>query len=82
MVADLAPSVSFSRYMKKRAQIAQGAQQMQTIPEDFEEDLDGEMEEDEERAVEEALLEAEFHENVVAVTENTWFCIGLAFFMS
>ena len=57
--------------MKKRAQRAQGAQQMQTIPEDFEEDLDGEMEEDEERAVEEALLEAEFHENVVAVTENT-----------
>ena len=52
---------------------------MQTIPEDFEEDLDGEMEEDEERAVEDALLEAEFHENVVAVTENTWFCIGLAF---
>ena len=44
--------------------------------------MDGEMEEDEERAVEEALLEAEFHENVVAVTENTWFCIGLAFFMS
>ena len=49
----------------------QGAQQVQTIPEDFEEDLDGEMEEDEERAVEDALLEAEFHENVVAVTENT-----------
>ena len=44
---------------------------MQTIPEDFEEDLDGEMEEDEERAVEDALLEAECHENVVAVTENT-----------
>ena len=36
---------------------------MQTIPEDFEEDLDGEMEEDEERA--------EFHENVVAVTKIT-----------
>ena len=68
--------------MKKRAQRGQGAQQMQTIPEDFEEDLDGEMEEDEERAVEDALLEAEFHENVVAVTENTWVCIGLAFLMS
>ena len=65
--------------MKKRAQRGQGEQPMQTIPEDFEEDLDGEMEEDEEQAVEDALLEAEFHENVVAVTENTWFCIGLAF---
>ena len=67
--------------MKKRAQRGQGEQPMQTIPEDFEEDLDGEMEEDEERAVEDALLEAEFHENVVAMTENTWFCNVLAFFI-
>ena len=33
---------------------------------------DNEMEEDEERAVEEALEEAEFMENVQAATENTW----------
>lgn len=61
----------FSRYMKKKAQ--GGAQPMETITEDpdEEEEDDDEMEEDEERAVEEALQEAEFMENVEAATVNT-----------
>ena len=44
---------------------------MPTIPEDEMEDNDDELEEDEENAVEEALVEAEFMENVIAATENT-----------
>ena len=57
--------------MKKKAQ--GGAQPMETITEDpdEEEEDDDEMEEDEERAVEEALQEAEFMENVEAATVNT-----------
>lgn len=57
--------------MKKKAQ--GGAQPMDTITEDpdEEEEDDDEMEEDEERAVEEALQEAEFMENVEAATVNT-----------
>ena len=37
---------------------------------------DDNMEEDEEQAVEDALREAEFMENVEAATENTWLEIG------
>ena len=47
---------------------------METIPEDemgAGDDNDDELEEDEELAVEEALLEAEYIENVRAATENT-----------
>ena len=56
--------------MRKKAQGED--QPMPTIPEDEMEDNDDELEEDEENAVEEALVEAEFMENVIAATENTW----------
>lgn len=60
----------FSRYMKKKAQ--GGVEPMETIQEDPDEDEeDDKLPEDEERAVEEALLEAQFMENIEAATENT-----------
>ena len=60
----------FSRYMKKKAQ--GGVEPMETIQEDPDEDEeDDKLPEDEERAVKEALLEAQFMENIEAATENT-----------
>ena len=60
----------FSRYLKKKAQ--GGVEPMETIQEDPDEDEeDDKLPEDEERAVEEALLEAQFMENIEAATENT-----------
>ena len=59
--------------MRKRA-AQEGDQPMETIPEDemgADDDNDDELEEDEELAVEKALLEAEYIENVRAATENT-----------
>ena len=56
----------FSRYMRKRA--AGGTGSLATIQE-VEHEPDKEIEEDEERAIEEALEEAEFMQNVELATE-------------